>query len=343
MVSVILPVYNQEKYLDRSIPSVMKQSYTDLEILAVDDGSTDRSNEILKEYAQSDTRIRIIEKKNGGLVSAVSAGIRKARGEYICFLDPDDELGETFVETFLNSIGDADFIAMGFYSVRENKQKVEIKLAYDMQYEYVKKYQNGVVIDPELKTKAFRFYFSRCNKMFRSRVVKSIVDCYESVADISYGEDTIFTYLILGVAEKAVTKIESNSYIYYTNSNTSMMKNTDVDQYYRRAGTTYKYFKSMLNKDGYDNKQAAGLFVFQMMGLIRRLIEDENNKVSFVELFNRLKRNRVFCRNIDLCKRYSVFNKVFCLLWKLNINGSVLYHECSLVLKASELVKKRNV
>ena len=96
VVSIILPIFNQEAYLDISIPSVQNQTYKNLEIICVNDGSTDSSVEILKKYEEQDNRIIIISKKNGGLVDATIAGIKRATGEYIVFLDPDDYIGNDF-------------------------------------------------------------------------------------------------------------------------------------------------------------------------------------------------------------------------------------------------------
>lgn len=115
MISVVLPIYNQEKYLDISIPSVQNQTYANLEIICVNDGSTDSSEAILKKYMEKDNRIVIVSKTNGGLVDATIAGVKAARGEYTIFLDPDDYIGSDFVENFLMEIGENDFLAMGYY------------------------------------------------------------------------------------------------------------------------------------------------------------------------------------------------------------------------------------
>ena len=91
-VSIITPVYNAEKYLRQAIESVLSQTFTDWELIIVDDGSTDNSNKICREYAIKDRRIRIIEKTNGGVSCARNAALDVSEGEYIFFLDADDEL-----------------------------------------------------------------------------------------------------------------------------------------------------------------------------------------------------------------------------------------------------------
>lgn len=89
-VSVLIPVYNYEKYVAKCLESVINQTYKNLEIVAVDDGSTDRSGEILDEYAKNDMRLKVIHKKNGGIGSALKVAIENATGEYVAFLDSDD-------------------------------------------------------------------------------------------------------------------------------------------------------------------------------------------------------------------------------------------------------------
>ena len=89
-ISVIVPVYNTEKYLDECILSILNQSFTDFELLLIDDGSTDRSGAICDQYAAKDERVRVFHKKNGGVSSARNVGLDEAKGEYVIFLDADD-------------------------------------------------------------------------------------------------------------------------------------------------------------------------------------------------------------------------------------------------------------
>lgn len=98
LVSVIIPVYNVEKYLNRCIKSVLGQTYKNLEIILVDDGSTDNSSQICDEYKKIDSRIIVIHKENGGLSDARNAGINKATGKYITFIDSDDSIEKDMIE-----------------------------------------------------------------------------------------------------------------------------------------------------------------------------------------------------------------------------------------------------
>lgn len=104
LISVIVPVYKVEEYLERCVSSIRNQTYTNLEIILVDDGSPDRSGEMCDAFAQQDSRIRVIHKENGGLSSARNAGMRVAKGEYIGFIDSDDWIDERMYETLYTLI-----------------------------------------------------------------------------------------------------------------------------------------------------------------------------------------------------------------------------------------------
>ncbi len=98
MVSVIIPVYNVKKYLEKSVGSVTSQTYKELEILLVDDGSTDGSGEICDKLADMDSRIAVVHKKNGGLSDARNVGLDIATGDYILFVDSDDTVNPELIE-----------------------------------------------------------------------------------------------------------------------------------------------------------------------------------------------------------------------------------------------------
>ncbi|MFR4147327.1 MAG: glycosyltransferase family 2 protein [Mediterraneibacter gnavus] len=98
LVSIIVPVYNVEPYIETCIQSLIRQTMGNIEVILVDDGSTDRSGELCDQYAEADERIRVIHKQNGGLSSARNAGISAAKGEYLLFVDSDDYVSASLVE-----------------------------------------------------------------------------------------------------------------------------------------------------------------------------------------------------------------------------------------------------
>lgn len=125
-VSIIIPVYNVEKYLSQCLDSVLEQTFTDLDILVIDDGSTDRSGSICDEYAAKESRIRVFHTENKGLSAARNYGLDRCNGDYIAFLDSDDWLENRAIELLVESIlsEDADIAVCGHYVEWEDYSEV---------------------------------------------------------------------------------------------------------------------------------------------------------------------------------------------------------------------------
>lgn len=127
MVSIIVPVYNTEKYLHNCIDSLLAQTCTDIEILLVNDGSTDGSGAICDAYAARDARIRVMHQQNGGVSSARNAALAVASGEYIAFVDSDDWVSPHYIEAMLDAMTDAnaDLVCCGMFFVRNRFDTVQ--------------------------------------------------------------------------------------------------------------------------------------------------------------------------------------------------------------------------
>lgn len=127
LVSVIIPIYNVEKYLDRCVQSVVKQTYKNLEIILVDDGSPDNCPELCDEWKKADSRIKVIHKKNGGLSDARNAGLDIATGEYIAFVDSDDYVHPQYIEIlyYIAKKEDADVVSCEFKKVSQDEETHE--------------------------------------------------------------------------------------------------------------------------------------------------------------------------------------------------------------------------
>lgn len=122
LVSIIVPVYKVEKYLDRCVQSLINQTYKNLEIILVDDGSPDTCGKMCDGYAQKDKRIKVIHKQNGGMSSARNAGLDIAKGEYLAFVDSDDWVHENFIQTLFDKLKEhkADVVCCSVIDMIEN-------------------------------------------------------------------------------------------------------------------------------------------------------------------------------------------------------------------------------
>ena len=182
-ISVIIPVYNTEKYVEKAVRSVMDQTYRNLEIICVNDGSSDSSGKILHRLQQEDPRIIIIEKENGGLGDARNAGLAKATSEWISFLDSDDTIQPTMYEKISNAFPyNPDIIVFG---IRITHEEGAIAPANDKKY-YSIKYSGEI----EINDTVIKYTDgSVANKLFR----KSILNKYNIHFEKIYYEDFPFT------------------------------------------------------------------------------------------------------------------------------------------------------
>lgn len=130
MISVIVPVYKAEKYLHRCVDSILAQSYTDFELLLIDDGSPDNSGTICDEYAAKDSRVHVFHSENGGVSSARNLGLDNAKGEYVTFCDADDYVTIDWLSAYHGAIsGNVDLAIQGIYYITNNGEVEEKKLS----------------------------------------------------------------------------------------------------------------------------------------------------------------------------------------------------------------------
>lgn len=147
-ISIIVPIYNVEKYLKECLDSLINQTYSNLEIILVDDGSTDNCPTICNEYAKMDTRIKVIHKKNAGLSEARNSGMEISTGEYIAFVDSDDYVRKDMYEKMMISINEkkADIVMSGFSRIDDNKNIIDFLLPLDKNFYSDKEILEGILL-----------------------------------------------------------------------------------------------------------------------------------------------------------------------------------------------------
>ena len=126
LVSIIVPVYNVEKYVDECLKSISKQTYTNIEVILVMGDSKDNSDEICQNWVNVDKRFRMIKEKEPGLGPARNQGVKEAKGKYVAFVDSDDYVSISFVEKLYNKIEEenADIVECDFYRIKANEEKM---------------------------------------------------------------------------------------------------------------------------------------------------------------------------------------------------------------------------
>lgn len=214
MISVIVPIYKVEKHLKKCIVSITEQTNRNIEIILVNDGSPDGCLEICNEFAKKDSRIKVINKKNGGLVSARKAGLAAASGEYIAFVDGDDYLKPTAMEIIETAIEkySPDMVLFEFLSILPNN---EIKSSQNFFAEYAQKAELSEKLYPTMLYAGEFYKFgimpSCWSKVFKKEILER--ELSEVNNDIKMGEDAAFTYPCL-LDAKSVCMIGEPLYCY---------------------------------------------------------------------------------------------------------------------------------
>ncbi len=222
LVSVVIPVYNVEKYLDRCVESIINQTYSNLEIILVDDGSADNSSDMCEQWAKKDSRVKVIHKENAGAGLARNTGIENATGKYIFFVDSDDYMDVTTVEKCISKAlnSGADIVMFGRCDVfKDGTKKIKPVNSKELDFE-----KEAVLNDilPGLFTYDRGFGISVWGKMFNLDVIKSNKIQFESERKI-ISEDAYFLLALFNRISK-ITVLPENLYFYYKNENSFSRK-----------------------------------------------------------------------------------------------------------------------
>lgn len=215
-VSIIIPIYNVEKYLTKCVESVINQTYSNIEIILVDDGSPDKCGQICDEYAKKDKRIQVIHKKNGGLSDARNKGIEKSTGDYLFFLDSDDFIEKDTIE-FLTKIleeNNADLSVCSVYNY--NPLTNEKKRDEDVSKDYIKvlNVEEALLLMLDT-TKAFSW--RAWNKLYKKELFNNVRYPIGKIY-----EDVGTTYRLILNSKKIV--YSSNPKYYYVYNDCSITK-----------------------------------------------------------------------------------------------------------------------
>jgi glycosyltransferase involved in cell wall biosynthesis len=207
-ISIVIPVYNVEKYIKRCLDSVINQTYKELEIILVNDGSIDNSGNICDEYAKKDERIKVIHKKNGGLSDARNIGIENAVGNYIGFVDSDDWILPNMYESLLNLCEEHD-AQISICNVFTDENHINANNNFRI-------YDKQTIMELLLKDEVPSY---ACNKLFKREIIGNL-----RFTKDKYYEDLFDTYKFFNNANKVV-KTEEMYYFYYINRADSICNN----------------------------------------------------------------------------------------------------------------------
>jgi len=211
LVSIIVPVYNAESFIKRCIDSILRQTFTNYELLLIDDGSNDSSGVICDDYSQKDDRVKVFHKENGGVSTARNLGIDQSKGKWITFIDADDWIEPGYLENANNpENNDIDWIFAEWRTVWNRVHLNEI-----IEYEDKTLFRGQKEID-EMWNRMANFDIFRCpwGKFFNQDIIKNNHIRFDQ--ELRYGEDTVFNYEYLTYCNSIKLGKENNAqYIFH--------------------------------------------------------------------------------------------------------------------------------
>ncbi len=294
LVSIIIPIYNVEKYLEQCIKSLINQTYRNLEIILINDGSTDKSTKICEKYKNQDNRIVFINKKNGGAASAKNEGLKIAKGDYITFVDSDDFIEPDMIEYMVNTIKkyNSDIIQCSFTNLYKNTEK----------------FKQDKIIEQKITSKDFLELFLTkwdsslfWNKLFKREVIENVFFKEGRCID-----DEFFTYKCVINSKSIVT---SNKIVYnYRMRKSGVMKSESsqkqilkdrVDYLYERYKLVRTLYKD-LDKDFLEHLLTYYLIISKDYYVDERLLDYMKNNLKSIK-------GKIITSNIDIRIKMQIF------------------------------------
>ena len=272
-ISIIVPVYQVEKYIRQCIDSILAQTFTDFELILVDDGSKDNSGKICDEYAEKDKRIRVIHKENGGLSDARNKGLDNAAGKYFMFVDGDDYIAPNMAECLHNSIlkADADIAACNYRYIFESDGEKDF--ATENKAEVL---NSNEIFYNRKNERNYGFWTVAWNKLYKREKFKSLRFRFGK-----YHEDEFWANDIYQMDIKAVTV--SESLYYYRQRGNSIMGNKNIRKCFDIIEAFQERIWVYLREEKYSS-QAYKVLIFSLEHLSdsKRLINSKKEKEEFI-------------------------------------------------------------
>lgn len=313
-VTIIVPVYNVENYINECVDSLINQKYKEIEILLIDDGSTDNSGKICDAYAKNDN-VKVYHKKNGGLSDARNYGLKKATGKYICFVDSDDYVKDDYVESMLKNIKkyNTNISSCGMCRLHDNGKYEEYN------FQNVRTLYTGD--DAQIFLNVLGYYnVSACNKLFKKELFDDI--------EFPYGKKSEDCFIMYKLIEKSGSiYYDSDSKYIYRQRTGSISKNSKANtDSILAAKEVYNYFKNNNNV----KKFAAQMLAFTIIGVYNYELCRGVSKKELKEYYYDYKKIR-----LDISKEYlSNSRKIQLLLFDKSL---FLYN---IIFKLFDLVRK---
>ena len=324
LVSIVIPVYNVEKYVEKCLLSVINQTYKNLEIIVVNDGTKDNSLKICEMLKEKDARIKIINQENAGLSCARNTGIENASGEYICFVDSDDFLDKDFIDTLLSNAlqNNVDICACDFWYIDESNKKWSLKIKKDKKYSNMEALKDILLDTQETEVMIW-------NKLYKLELFKKN-NIRFPVGKLH--EDNYTTYKLYYFSN-GVYFVNKKLYYYLQRNDSIMGKKFNIKRLDILNSIDEK--KEFFKKENINLKDE---LIFNEMStlinLLNIMIRDKFNTREFYDIVEKVCKNKkVYLKNKYLNKKYKI------ALYLIN-KKAIVY---KVVLKIQDSLKKRRL
>lgn len=324
--SILIPVYNVEKYIKECLDSVIRQTYKNFEVIIINDGSTDLSENICKEYEARDNRFHVYNQENQGLLQTRRNSIKKSKGEYILFLDSDDYWEYNLLDYVNREIEKSNCDLLIFRSRRVDEVGKTLRLDLDV-------FQDKTVFTLENKEILFKEFIkgSRVNSIWGKVVKRDLIDIdadYSQFAD-KKGEDLLQSMPIIYNARKI---LYLNQPLYCYRNSTSGRGRNFKPEYFSDFDTVRNIVFLYLKKMNFDNEENMKLFFsYYILTLIRYtklLIDNSKSKELLVKTINEFKQKDLYLKSSNYLStsEFSIDDKICYKLIQYNMFGVLLFY-----------------
>ena len=286
LISIVVPIYNVEKYLCRCVDSILSQSYLNIEIILVDDGSTDNCSSICDHYSKVDNRVIVIHKKNGGLSDARNEGIKKSNGKYITFIDSDDYVHNDFITKLYNLLikTKSDISCCDFFNFSETDEKIDFS-----NYKESFTYSDFAVEKVEALEKIMyrnKLRNSACAKLFKKELFNNIVFPKGKLC-----EDLGTMYKLFSLTNRV--SMTHFRYYYMQRKHSIIHSNFNIN---RMDGLYFAVEQTNFISNNYPNiiNAAYNREFMEAIYILMKIPNKNQYKVQLEEIYSSIKRTRKF-------------------------------------------------
>ena len=332
MVSIIVPVYNAEKYLGRCLESIINQTYSNLEIILINDGSKDNSKKICEDYAKRDSRIIVISQENKGSSRTRNTGIEKAKGDYIFFCDSDDVVDKNaiFELMYNRELYDSELVMCGIKEIFcKNNNVTKIK---DLVYKRELLLSKNDILKEMYPFIDVGGFHSQCNKLYKAEIIKTNNLLFNE--NLKIGEDFCFNINYINFCN-SISFVWKPLYYYYIGEN--YLSNIYNEKYLEERKQMLKTLSKFYQENNLDMKVIKFQQIKATFSYFTKLF-NKNCNLTYQEKLKKVEENLNI--SIDLKEANGIYQKVLVLIWNTKNARLILFSsKCMYII--SKKINKR--